>query len=66
MHSTPTFDLRVGLYPIHLTLCSDVTRAWRFCAGVFIHAIKVEFRLACVNTAPIIDLIAYVTADLDE
>ena len=39
---------------IHLTLCSDV--------GMFIHAIKVKFRLACLNTARITDLRAYVTA----
>ena len=32
------------------------------CIGVFIHAIEVEFRLACVYTAAITDLCAYVTA----
>ena len=63
---------KVLLYPIHLTLCNDVTRkcsertelsrAWRFCVGVFIYAIKVEFQLACVNTAPITNLHGYVTA----
>ena len=46
-------------YPILLTHCSDVTRKrsqrtwlwrmWHLCVGMFIHAIKVEFRLVCVN-----------------
>ena len=63
---------RFTYYPIHLTLCSDSTRKrskrtqlsrpWRFCDGVFIHVIKVTFRLACVNTVPITHLRAYITA----
>ena len=66
-------------YSIHLTLCSDVTRKcnkrtqllrmWHFCVGVFIHAIKVNFWLAYVNTEPITDLRAYMIhhcTDLDE
>ena len=55
------------LYPIHLTLCSDITRKRSertkiIARVVLLHAIKVEYRLACLNTAPIIDLRAYVTA----
>ena len=66
---------------IHLTLCSDITHKsqmqWTHpiiehvapCFGVFIHAIKVKFWLAYVNTEPITDLRAYMIhhcTDLDE
>ena len=33
----------------------ELFNAWSFCVSVFIHAIKVELRLACVNTASIGD-----------
>ena len=65
----------MSFIPIHLTLCSDVTRkcnertqllrTWHFCVGMFIHAIKVKFWLA--YTKPITDayMIHHCT-DLDE
>ena len=72
MRSEVMRTCNTSLYPIHVTLCSDVTRkpimnalnyraCGHLCLRVYPHDQSLIL-LACVNTVPITDLRAYVTA----